>query len=124
MPRLRILDYPILLLAAAVVAASAVWSAADRNGTAMVEIRASGETYLMPLSSDGRLVVEGPVGETVVEIHDGTAYVVDSDCRDRLCVSMGGISKAPGWIACLPNRVFVTITGGSDAENEADAVAF
>ena len=126
MPRFRVLDYPVLILAAALVAASVSWSAAGRGGGGMVEIEASGRKYLMPLSADGRMVVEGPVGKTVVEVRDGVAAVTDSDCRDKVCVAMGGISEPSGWIACLPNRVFVRIVDEKAAVDSggADAVVF
>ena len=52
--------------------------------------------------------------------------LTESDCRDEVCVAMGEISRPTGWIACLPNRVFVRIVAvGEDEDGEAvDAGAF
>ncbi len=124
MRHLKTLDYLIFLLALSAVAASAAWSSSDRSGEAMVEVEAAGQKYVLPLSVDTDLVLEGPVGKTVLEIHDGVAAVTHSDCRDNICVAAGGISHSSEWIACLPNRVFIRITGGKSSEGGADAVAF
>lgn len=51
--------------------------------------------------------VAGPLGETVVEIRNCSARVVDSPCREKVCVKMGWV-RAPGdWVACVPNGVVV-----------------
>ena len=122
---LKILDYVSILIFAALVVASVFWSAGGRNGELRVEIEASGLRHVMPLSRNGDLIVEGPVGETHVHVEDGRASVSDSDCRDKICVAMGEISRTTGWIACLPNRVFVRIVAVGDEDGEAvDAGAF
>ena len=122
---LKVHDFISILSFAALVAASVFWSAGSRNGELRVEVEASGIHHLMPLSRDGELVVEGPVGETRIHVHDGRASVPDSDCRDKICVAMGEISRTTGWIACLPNRVFVRIVAVGDEDEEAvDAGAF
>lgn len=92
-----------------------------------MEIEASGVRHVMPLSSDGELHLDGPVGETLVVVSDGEVFIARSDCRDETCVSMGHISRPSGWLACLPNRIFVHIV--SDEEEESlegavDATAF
>jgi hypothetical protein len=58
--------------------------------------------------------VKGPIGDTVVVIRDGKAFVEDSPCPDKLCVHMPAISQAGQWIACLPNKVFVRVRGTSE----------
>lgn len=122
---LRALDYLSILLFAALVAASVLWSAGSRNGELRVEIEASGIRHVMPLTRDDELVVDGPVGSTYVLVRENRASVTDSDCRDKICVSMGEISRTTGWIACLPNRVFVRIVAvGEEDEEAVDAGAF
>ncbi len=121
MLRLRILDYAIILLSLAVVSASVFWSSAGREGELRGEVEASGEVYIMPLTQNGSLVLEGPVGETRVEVADGEIFITDSDCRDKICIAMGRISGHSGWIACLPNRVFVRVVA---VNPEVDAGAF
>lgn len=127
MPHLRILDYFIIIISLAVVAGSAFWSSAGRDGELRAEIEASGELYIMPLSRDGYLDLEGPVGTTRVEVSGGEVFISDSDCRDKICIAMGHVSGPSGWIACLPNRVFVRVIAvdpDSSAGEEVDSGAF
>ena len=89
------------------------------------------EGYLLIQHSEGEslysmaetrdIVIEGPVGESVIHIEDGHAAFVHSDCNDQLCVHMGDIEHSGEWAACLPNKVFIMIEGGPDDEEGVDA---
>ena len=127
MPHLRILDYFIFIISLALVAGSVFWSSAGREGELRAEIEASGELFIMPLSRDGYLDLEGPVGITRVEVSEGEVFISDSDCRDKICIAMGHVSSPSGWIACLPNRVFVNVIAVDperSAGGEVDSGAF
>ena len=51
------------------------------------------------------------VNEVVIEIEGSRARVIDSPCRDKLCVHAGWLER-PGDVAvCLPQRVIVEIRG-------------
>jgi hypothetical protein len=49
------------------------------------------------------------------EIRDGSAWVVSSQCPNQICVRQGKISRPGQWIACLPNDIFIRISGQTDA---------
>ena len=57
----------------------------------------------------------------IIEIKDGTASFVYSDCPDKDCIKTGRLSKNHTFAACLPNRVSISIIS---SENEIDAVAW
>jgi hypothetical protein len=124
MRSIRLLDYVIFLLFLVFIVGSILWSSGGKDGVLRAEIEASGELYLLPLTQDGELVLEGPVGETHVEISNGTARITHSDCRDKICIAMGSIQEPSQWIACLPNRVFVRIVAESPTGDEVDAGVF
>jgi hypothetical protein len=94
----------------------------DTNGSPRGEavVVCGGETAIrIPLDRDQPAVrVRGPLGETVVEVRDGAARVVESPCRDKVCVKMGVVRDPGDWAACLPNRVVVRV----DAPAAIDAV--
>jgi len=74
----------------------------------------------VPHGASARFVVPGPVGETVVIVGGGVAYVESSDCTHQLCVNTGEISAPGELIACVPNGVTVVVDG--EREGGPDAV--
>jgi len=125
--RLKILDWLVLLISITVFTGSIFWSAVSREGELRVEIDAFGEHFVLPLAQDGNLLLDGPIGQTRVEVRSGAVSISDSDCRDKLCVAMGQIAGPSAWIACLPNRVFVRLvaTASEGAQPPGvDSVAF
>lgn len=61
------------------------------------------------------------VGGCTLKIENGAVTFTASDCPDRLCVKRGALSKNGDTMACVPNRVVVSIRG---AHSDFDAVAY
>lgn len=40
--------------------------------------------------------------------------MTEADCDDQICITMGPIDRTGQYMACLPHRLFVTITGEED----------
>lgn len=69
--------------------------------------------YMLPLDKNASVTVEGyQGGSNTVVIENGTVYMKDADCPDKLCEKTGKISKNGETIMCLPHRVVVEIQGG------------
>lgn len=69
--------------------------------------------YMLPLDKNASVTVEGyQGGSNTVVIENGTVYMKDADCSDKLCEKTGKISKNGETIVCLPHRVVVEIQGG------------
>ena len=109
----------ILLIAALLVVATAVWLAVTltRTDGAYARVGADGEIVMtLPLDKDADVVIgEGERTNRLI-IKDGAAYVTDASCPDHLCVRQGRASKSGETIVCLPNKFVVTIIGGEDGE--------
>jgi hypothetical protein len=122
---LKPLDYAVMALSLAVTlcAGWAVYAAPQAD--VRVRIQGPGGAWVFPLDAEERVAVAGPLGETVVEIHEGRARVLSSPCENQTCVAAGHIRRRGNWAACLPNRVIVSIEGrdGSDGEGP-DAAAW
>jgi len=73
------------------------------------------------LSQDRDLSVSGPLGETLVEIRSGRIRVSQSPCPHQICVKTGFRDKSGEVIACIPNRVVITIVE-SGVNDDIDAV--
>jgi hypothetical protein len=119
--KLKPLDIAAIVLSLVVVAGFSF--GAYRGGTAgEVVVDASGVRYRFPISVDRVERFAGPRGDTIVAISGGTVRVVDSPCPDKTCVAAGPIARTGQFIACLPNRVSVTLEGRD--EPTADGTAF
>ncbi len=88
-----------------------------------IEITIDGVLYgSYPLDREQEIpiVIDGRTANVLV-ISDGEADMIKADCPDRLCVHQKAISKNNESIVCLPNRVVVRVTGGT--ESEFDTIA-
>ncbi len=88
------------------------------------------ENYLLIDSEQGRacyalnrdrdIILEGPVGKSVVRIEGGQAFFLHSDCPEKLCTGMKPVSRGGEWAACMPNGIFISAGG----IGEVDAAAY
>ena len=88
-----------------------------------IEITIDGAFYgSYPLESDREIpiLIDGRTANILI-ISNGRADMIKADCPDRLCVHQKAISKNNESIVCLPNRVVVRVTGGT--ESEFDTIA-
>lgn len=95
------------------------------NGSAdKIRITRDGELYKeVSLDENQTIVIEipGEEGSNTLEVKDGYAKMIDSDCPDHLCEQQHRISKKGETIICLPNKVIVEVQ--SKEEPEIDGVA-
>ncbi len=61
-------------------------------------------------------------GNLIVEIKAGRVRVIESTCKDKLCVKEGWIEKVGESIVCLPNRISISIVG--EKENGIDSITY
>ena len=71
--------------------------------------------YVLPIEKERILTVDGPQGKTIIEIKNQKLRVKDSPCPKKQCVKQGWIER--GIIACLPNKIVITIGNDSDEDN-------
>ncbi len=114
--RLRPLDFVAALLTVGLITAASVSVYSSGSEASLVRVHTAEGDFVYELATDTVVDFEGPIGITRVEIKDGTARVVSSSCREQICVNSGGHDSAGDWTACLPNRVFLEITGSDEAE--------
>ena len=122
---------------------SVIFIIADRSkNDALVTIHSCGETVwtgnlesisgemiltIVP-SQDGShpLVIEGVDTSydhyNIVRITSEGVCVTESDCKNRICIHQGTISAGDLPIACLPNRLLITVSPGEG--NSIDAYTY
>ncbi len=124
MRRIRIGDITILLISVAVIIVS-LGSYGEYSGKPEVHVRVGSQEWVYDLTVDTFATFNGPVGETSIVVSNGEVHVHDSDCRNKVCISAGSISRVGQWIICLPNNVFIMIEGKiGKEEGDVDETAF
>jgi hypothetical protein len=112
-------DLGIIGLALGITVLSAVFVYTGTGSQDRIIIKGAGGTWVFPQDAREVITVLGPLGNTVVEIREGKARVLSSPCDNQTCVVAGAIQSHGQWIACLPNKVLVSIEGrGMSGENE------
>ena len=121
--RFKLFDYIIIILSVALVAVLSVRIYSGRDEEAVLHITTPESESVYPLDRDIEIEVEGAIGSALVIISGGTAHIEESPCENKLCILAGEISKPGQWAACMPNRVFISIEGGSD-DSEIDVLSY
>lgn len=115
-----------VLLVVALIAFFVVDKFIKKDGNKVV-IKVDGEIVkIVNLTDTNNIIVNGYDGGTnTVVIENGTVYMTEADCPDKICVNTGKISKIGETIVCLPHRVVVEIQGEvsqSDNDDSIDSV--
>ena len=125
MKQITALDVLLALATAALVIFLFVTVYGGREDADTVLIRVDDTSWRYSLDTEHEVAIPGPLGDTEVHIEDGHVHVIDSPCNSKICVAAGTISRPGEWIICLPNRVFISIEGVADTEEqEVDDVVF
>ena len=81
-----------------------------------------GEAFY-PLDTPLCFTVDGNGHMLTVEIRDGMATVISSDCPDGVCLSGSAISRQGQSILCAPAGIRLLITDRRGGSDDADFVA-
>jgi len=115
------LDWFFLTLSLALTVGTAWVVLTPTDAPLRVEVQGPEGTFLYPLKEDRIVEAKGPLGVTEIHIAGGKVWVHDSPCTNKVCVAMGTIGESGQYVACLPNRIFVIITGGAPHPEAPDA---
>ncbi|MEO7426788.1 MAG: NusG domain II-containing protein [Fibrobacteria bacterium] len=59
------------------------------------------------------------IGPVILEVGAGSARIISSPCRNKVCVRTGGIKRAHSEIICMPAQVLVIMEGGAGGREPA-----
>ena len=65
--------------------------------------------YVYPLEKNMNLEIQGPLGITTIAIENRAAFVVESPCKNKNCISAAKMQSSVDWTACLPNKIIFHI---------------
>jgi hypothetical protein len=113
-PPVKAADIVIILIVLGLTVYSVFSVYARPRNTVRVLIQGSRQVWTFPLEAEETISVPGPIGNTIIRIHDNQAWVEASPCNNQICVAGGHIHQPGVWIACLPNNVFLRIEGSGE----------
>ncbi|RMH21621.1 MAG: hypothetical protein D6698_02430 [Gammaproteobacteria bacterium] len=102
------------IMAGLILAYVLLWGSESSASAEYAEIEVNGK-HVRTLSLDrpGRYAIHGRLGESLIEVKDHQARFVASPCQGKQCIHMGWQHRTGAFAACLPNRVTLTIAGGT-----------
>lgn len=106
------MDYLLFIVLILLGVGLSVWIYFPRTVSgSQLEIRIDGVvTERRSLSEDCKKQIQTPDGgSNWFEIKNGTVYMREADCHDKICVGMHGISKSGETIVCLPHKLVLAI---------------
>jgi hypothetical protein len=106
----------VVLLAALGVAAlyESVWTPDAAGETAQILVPGA-PTRNISLRDNHRYSVQGPLGDSILEVSDGRIRFVESPCDNKQCIHSGWLARAGDFATCLPNRVSILVNGADGA---------
>ncbi len=108
-------DWLVFLLAAGFVAwlFATLWHGGRGE---RVVIRGGGKIVAeASLLTDQTIPVHGPLGTSIIAIHDRRVRVASDPSPRQYCVKQGWLSRSGEAAICLPNQVSVEILGATKA---------
>ncbi|MDD4377102.1 MAG: NusG domain II-containing protein [Eubacteriales bacterium] len=99
-------------------------SVADSVTGTKAIITVDGKVYgIYSLTNNQTITVKENDHLNKITIKDGAVSMSFSDCHNQICVHHSPISKTKESIVCLPNKVMVEIVGGTEKEDDLDAIS-
>ena len=75
---------------------------------------------LQNMQQQKELSVQGPLGDTIVQVREGEARIIESPCPDKICVRAGWVKLAGQSAICVPNRIILRIVS---EDNKVDSIS-
>jgi len=75
--------------------------------------------YQYSLIQNREVVLEGPLGDTVLTIKDRHVWIKEAPCPHQICRGMGKISRTGQTLVCIPNKIFIVIEGQNAPDIDA-----
>lgn len=75
------------------------------------------DVYKLSLLETKTVAVNGPLGESIIEVANGSVRMLTSPCPLKVCMHQGYIHRPGDVITCIPNQVMIRITGEKELDS-------
>lgn len=122
--KITFLDFVLIFAAFFFAAAVVLLTRVKTDEKKCVCIVNGKETTYYSFSVDRTVTLKTKIGQTVVKIEEGRAFISSSDCENQICVNSKCAENIGDTIICAPSNVAVMITeSGGGVYEKADAAA-
>jgi len=106
-------DLLVLVLAFSSVTAFYLlfWQANDSAGQFVHIVNGQNEIQKVSLFQNQEINIKGDLGDSRLQIQGGRVRFLDSPCSNKLCVHQGWVHFSGEILACLPNKISVSLVG-------------
>ena len=118
----KLWDMAIILIAVCLTGFSIFSIYIKPQNSSQILIKGPNQEWIFPIDAEETVSVQGPLGITVVRIHEKQAWVESSPCDNKVCIGAGHLRYNGEFAACLPNNVLIAIEGNNDPD-ELDGVS-
>ena len=78
-------------------------------------------THTIKLDHEQIIHIHGKLGDSVLQIQPGKIRFIQSPCTTKFCIHSGWLKSNGDVMACLPNGVYVEVSGG---DSQFDSISF
>jgi hypothetical protein len=94
----------------------------DKEAKKIIEIQVGSQIYrrvaIKSNDYEETIPIKSNLGLNVLKIYNGGVEMIEADCKNKVGINTGFISKAGEMIVCLPHEVLVQIKGVDEKEGE------
>jgi hypothetical protein len=116
------LDFTFFLITLLCLVLAFFWTYSPVNEDLLLYVKTDNGQWYYTLQQKAEYTFSGPLGESIVYIDQGEAWMEESPCENKTCILRGKLHRSGQWTACLPNRIFLSIEGPLNEEDTDDQV--
>ncbi len=116
-------DWLVVLFLLGVSLAGIAWVATAPEGTQVVVTSGGKICFTASLDQPYSVDLDGPLGKTRLVIDDQGARITNSPCPRKICIAMGVARHTGDLLACVPNRILVSIDSPAGEEVPYDLLS-
>lgn len=123
----RLLDIMIVLLIVAIGVAFIFLFEGSRGARAEVYVSGRKAAVFSLEGPEQMKEIQTRIGTVRIQVGKGSIHVVESPCKQKICILQGEIQHTHEKIICVPARMVITIVNpdeSNDSQPKIDAVSY
>lgn len=110
-------DIRLIIILLFVVSLIFIFINVTKEDGSIAEVYYEDEMILsIDLSVDGEYIVDGELGDVVLEVKDNMIRVKNENSPKNICSKEGFIGDSSRTLVCLPNKIIIKIVGDNDID--------